>query len=68
LENNKIPKGLKNYKKFLKETAKKKCNCKSCEMFRIMLHSLSRKELEECLRNFLIDCSYELPKYPSYLG
>lgn len=63
-----LPKGLDNYKKFLKEASKKKCDCKSCEMFKVMLKDFSKEELEECLRTFLIECSYEIPKYPSYLG
>lgn len=63
-----LPEKWKDYQKFLKEVSKKKCDCQVCKLFKSICRDFSRQELESCLRNFLIECSYEIPKYPSYLG
>lgn len=58
----------KDYRKFLKEVSKKECDCEVCKLFKFILKDFSKEELIECFRNFVIDCDYHYPKYPSYLG
>lgn len=62
-----IPKEWKDYQKFLKETSQKTCFCLNCKLFRFILKNFSKKELTNCLKNFVLDHSSNYQKFPSYI-